>query len=73
MIQFGHHWINGRGTNDHERPVSASLAGETERDLIHGSSPLSAKRFSMSVILSKIRNQTGEVIFPATPLGKFTR
>jgi hypothetical protein len=32
---------------------------------------LPAKRFSMSVILSKIKNQTGEAIFPATLHGKF--
>jgi hypothetical protein len=29
-------------------------------------SPLPARRSSMSVILLKIKNQTGEIIFPAT-------
>jgi hypothetical protein len=37
------------------------------------SSPLPAKRFSMSVILLKIKNQTGEAIFPVTLHGKFIR
>jgi hypothetical protein len=36
-------------------------------------SPLPARRSSMSVILLEIRDQTGEAIFPATLLGKFTR
>jgi hypothetical protein len=34
---------------------------------------VTGKAFSMSVILSKIKDQTGEAIFPATLHGKFTR
>jgi hypothetical protein len=37
------------------------------------SSPLPAKRSSMLVILSKIKNQTGEAIFQATLHGRFTQ
>jgi hypothetical protein len=37
------------------------------------SSLLAAKRSSMSVILSKIKKQTGEAIFPAMLHGRFAR
>ena len=42
-------------------------------DALTPSSLLPAKRSLMSVILLKIKDQTGEAIFPIMPLGKFIR
>jgi len=58
---------------DVKRKEGSNPYGTTVSVRSFPSPPLLAERFSMSVILSKIKDQTGEGIFRAMLRGKFIR